>query len=90
MATSSSPTSVISRVQAACATCVRGGKRFVGRYRAFLLDPGTLFTLVSLLLDQRRLLFDEVGAILVGLYFLGLDQVLLLVELQVDLVDVVD
>ncbi len=53
MATSSSPTSptsALSRVQAACATCVRGGRRFVGQYRTFLLDPGTLFTLVSLLL----------------------------------------
>ncbi|GHO60786.1 heavy metal translocating P-type ATPase [Ktedonobacter robiniae] len=50
MATSSSNASGFSRVQAACATCVRGGKRFVGRYRAFLLDPGTLFTLASLIL----------------------------------------
>lgn len=50
MATSSSTASGFSRVQAACATCVRGGKRFVGRYRAFLLDPGTLFTLASLIL----------------------------------------
>lgn len=40
----------LSRIQAACVTCVRGGQRFVGRYRDFLLDPGTIFTLVSLLL----------------------------------------
>ncbi|HEX7734246.1 MAG TPA: cation-translocating P-type ATPase [Ktedonobacteraceae bacterium] len=50
MATSSSHPPVFSRVQAVCATCVYGGKRFVGRYRAFLLDPGTLFTLASFLL----------------------------------------
>jgi Zn2+/Cd2+-exporting ATPase len=50
MATTSSSPSTLSRMQAACATCVRGGKRFVGRYRAFLLDPGTLFTLASFLL----------------------------------------
>src|SRR6266851_1838719 len=50
MATSSSRPSAISRVQAVCVTCARGGKRFIGRYRGFLLDPGTLFTLVSLLL----------------------------------------
>ncbi len=50
MATSSSRPSAISRVQAVCVTCARGGKRFVGRYRGFLLDPGTLFTLMSLLL----------------------------------------
>jgi len=50
MASSSSSTSALSRVQVACATCVRGGKRFVGRYRDFLLAPGTIFTLLSLLL----------------------------------------
>lgn len=33
-----------------CATCARGGRAFVGRYREFLLEPGTLFTLASLLL----------------------------------------
>jgi Zn2+/Cd2+-exporting ATPase len=38
------------RLQSACVTCVRGGQRFVGRYRDFLLNPGTIFTLVSLLL----------------------------------------
>jgi Cd2+/Zn2+-exporting ATPase len=42
--------STLSRVQVVCASCVRGGKRFVGRYRSFLLDPGTIFTLVSFLL----------------------------------------
>jgi len=47
MATSSS---ALSHVQTACVTCVSGGQRFIGRYRAFLLDPGTIFTLVSLLL----------------------------------------
>jgi Cd2+/Zn2+-exporting ATPase len=40
----------LSRLQSACVTCVRGGQRFVGRYRDFLLAPGTIFTLVSLLL----------------------------------------
>lgn len=50
MTTSSSNASGFSRVQAACATCVRGGKCFVGRYHSFLLDPGTLFTLASLIL----------------------------------------
>src|ERR1051326_8292128 len=47
MATS---TTFPSRVQNVCVTCVRGGQRFVGRYRAFLLDPGTLFTFASLIL----------------------------------------
>ena len=40
----------LSRFQSACVLCVRGGRRFVGRYRDFLLDPGTIFTSVSLLL----------------------------------------
>lgn len=42
--------STIARLQSACVTCVRGGQRFLGRYRAFLLDSGTIFTLVSFLL----------------------------------------
>ena len=45
-----SSSSALLRFQSACVTCVRGGRRFVGRYRDFLLDPGTLFTLASLLL----------------------------------------
>jgi len=42
--------SALIRFQSACVTCVRGGKRFVGRYRDFFLDPGSLFTLASLVL----------------------------------------
>ena len=38
------------RLQSVCVTCVRGGQRVVLHYRDFLLDPGTLFTLASLLL----------------------------------------
>src|SRR5258708_3862765 len=45
-----SSSSALTRFQSTCVTCVRGGQRFIGRYRNFLLDPGTLFTLVSLLL----------------------------------------
>src|SRR3989441_3355536 len=45
-----SSTPALARLQSACVTCVRGGQRFVGRYRDFLLAPGTMFTLVSLLL----------------------------------------
>ena len=45
-----SSSSALIRFQSACVTCVRGGQRFVGRYRDFLLDPGTLFTLASLVL----------------------------------------
>jgi len=42
--------SLPARIQTVCVTCARGGQRFAGRYRAFLLDPGTLFTFASLLL----------------------------------------
>jgi Cd2+/Zn2+-exporting ATPase len=45
-----SSSAVFSRFQSACVTCVRGGRRAVSRYRVFLLAPGTMFTLVSLLL----------------------------------------
>src|SRR3989442_9518373 len=45
-----SSTPALARLQSACVTCVRGGQRFVGRYRRFFLAPGTMFTLVSLLL----------------------------------------
>ena len=55
-----------------------------------LAQPVLEVLLMGLLLDQRGLLVDEVGALLVGFFFLGLDQVLLFVELEVDLVDVVD
>lgn len=45
-----STSSRLLRFQSACVVCVQGGQRFVGRYRDFLLDPGTLFTLASLVL----------------------------------------
>jgi Cd2+/Zn2+-exporting ATPase len=45
-----SSSATFSRLQSVCVTCVQGGQRAVLRYRDFLLDPGTIFTLVSLLL----------------------------------------
>jgi len=45
-----SSSAALIRLQSACVICVRGGRRFLRRYRDFLLDPGTIFTLVSLLL----------------------------------------
>ncbi len=41
---------MVTAIQSVCATCVRGTRTFTGRYREFLLDPGTLFTLGSLVL----------------------------------------
>jgi Zn2+/Cd2+-exporting ATPase len=43
-------TSFPTHVQTVCVTCVRGGQRCVGRYRQFLLNPGTIFTFASLVL----------------------------------------
>ena len=40
----------LARAQTICVGCMRGGQRFVRHYRDFLLDPGTLFTFVSLVL----------------------------------------
>ena len=45
-----SSSAALVRFQRACVSCVRGGQRAVLRYRDFLLAPGTIFTLVSLLL----------------------------------------
>jgi Zn2+/Cd2+-exporting ATPase len=45
-----SSSAALRRLQHVCVTCVRGGRRAVSRYRDFLLAPGTIFTLVSLLL----------------------------------------
>jgi Cd2+/Zn2+-exporting ATPase len=52
---------VLTRVQTVCVTCARGGRRFVRRYRDFLLDPGTLFTLASLLLLIAAVIQDPSG-----------------------------
>jgi Cd2+/Zn2+-exporting ATPase len=41
---------MINQFQAVCRSCIRGTRNFAGRYRAFLLDPGTLFTLASFIL----------------------------------------
>lgn len=41
---------MLANLKKTCATCIRGGRSFAGRYREFLLEPGTLFTLSSLLL----------------------------------------
>ena len=37
----------LNRVQAVCVSCARGARTFTGRYRDFLLDPGTLVTVAS-------------------------------------------
>ena len=42
--------SPVRQLGAFCASCGRGALRFIGRYRDFLMEPGTLFTFVSFLL----------------------------------------
>jgi heavy metal translocating P-type ATPase len=58
-----SSSATFSRLQSTCVTCVRGGQRFVLRYRDFLLAPGTIFTLVSLLLLILAILVTPDGVI---------------------------
>ena len=41
---------MLQQARGVCVACARGGRQFVILYREFLLDPGTLFTLASLLL----------------------------------------
>ena len=41
---------MVQQFRAACVTCARGARTFTGRYREFLLDPSTLYTLASLIL----------------------------------------
>ena len=60
MASSTAP---FSRLQSACVTCTRGGQHFIRRYRDFLLAPGTMFTLVSLLLLILAILVTPDGVI---------------------------
>ena len=43
-------TQMINQFQAVCRSCIRATRNYAGRYRTFLLDPGTLFTLASLIL----------------------------------------
>lgn len=50
MSSSTASPSVLGRAGQACATCGRGVRSFSGRYRDFLLDPGTLFTLAAFVL----------------------------------------
>lgn len=40
----------VGQIRALCVSCARTARIFTGRYREFLLDPGTLFTLAALLL----------------------------------------
>ncbi len=51
------------RAVVACASCARGARRFTGRYREFLLEPGTLFTAAAALLLLAAIAVDPAGSV---------------------------
>jgi len=63
MTTSAPERSAISRAGHACATCARGVRSFSGRYREFLTDPGTLFTLAAFVLLIVAIVVHPDGAV---------------------------
>ena len=50
-----------NKAVAICVSCVRGTRTFVGRYRNFLRNPGTLFTLASFILLIAAIIQDPAG-----------------------------
>ena len=52
---------MLYEARAFCATCGRGVRSFAGRYRDFLLDAGTVFTLASLVLLIAASIHDPGG-----------------------------
>lgn len=57
---------MLDRARNVCATCAVGARRFGGRYREFLLDPGTLFTAASLLLLVAAIVRSPAGVVSSG------------------------
>ena len=56
----------VASVGRACATCARGARGFAGRYREFLLEPGTVVTFAALVLLVVALIDNPEGAISSG------------------------
>lgn len=54
---------VLARAGHACATCARGVRSFSGRYREFLTEPGTLFTLAAFVLLVVAIAVHPDGAV---------------------------
>ena len=50
-----------TQVRTICVTCARGTSTFVKRYRTFLLEPGTLFTLASSVLLIAAVIVNPEG-----------------------------
>ncbi len=55
--------SALGRAGHACVTCARGVRSFSGRYREFLTDPGTLFTLAAFVLLVVAIVVHPDGAV---------------------------
>ncbi len=53
----------MTRAGRTCASCARGARSFTGRYREFLTDPGTLFTLAAFLLLVAAVVVHPDGAV---------------------------
>lgn len=52
-----------SRLAHGCATCARSARSLAGRYREFLLDPGTLFTATATLLLSAAIAVNPAAAV---------------------------
>ena len=57
---------IVDRARIACVGCVRGVRAFGGRYREFLLQPASLFSLASLLLLIAAAIQSPAGIISSG------------------------
>jgi len=57
------PVSLLGRAGRGCATCARGVRGFSGRYREFLIEPGTLFTLAAFVLLVIAIAVHPDGAV---------------------------
>jgi len=53
----------VERARTACTSCARGVRSFTGHYRAFLLEPGTLFTAAAAALLVAAIVVDPAGAV---------------------------
>jgi len=57
------PVSLVGRAGRGCVTCARGVRGFSGRYREFLTEPGTLFTLAAFVLLIVAIAIHPDGAV---------------------------
>jgi Cd2+/Zn2+-exporting ATPase len=63
MATAARPRSALGRAGHACVTCGRGVRSFSGRYREFLTEPATVFTVAAFVLLVIAIAIHPDGAV---------------------------